>query len=206
MFDLLVWVAFCYLALRILLRSETRLWPLLGLVAGVGLETKDSVIALLGAFVLGLLVVGSAPGPARAAGLDSRRHRRHVSPALRRLGDRPRVAHPRVSANPGCGDRRVDTRMCPTSRSRPPTSAAAAVLVGLGVRELWREPRLRSLALLAPATSLLFFLEQGRSYYSLPAMALPLAAGAVAAGPLVASLTPAGDGLSAGSSASSSPC
>jgi hypothetical protein len=58
MFDLLVWVAFCYLALRILLRPEPRLWPLLGLVAGVGLETKDTVVALLGVFALGLLVVG----------------------------------------------------------------------------------------------------------------------------------------------------
>ena len=54
-------------------------------------------------------------------------------------------------------------------------------LVVLGSARLWRDPRLRALALLAPATALLFGLEQGRSYYSLPAIALPLAAGAVAA-------------------------
>ena len=36
--------------------------------------------------------------------------------------------------------------------------------------------------MLAPLTSLLFFLEQGRSYYALPAIALPLAAGVVATG------------------------
>ena len=57
----------------------------------------------------------------------------------------------------------------------------AVGLVAAGVRELWRDPRLRALAVLAPATSLLFLAEQGRSYYSLPAIALPLAAGAVAA-------------------------
>ena len=34
------------------------MWPLLGLVAGVGLETKDTIIALLGIFVLGLLALG----------------------------------------------------------------------------------------------------------------------------------------------------
>ena len=48
------------------------------------------------------------------------------------------------------------------------------MLVAAGVRELWRDPRLRALAVLAPATSLLFLAEQGRSYYSLPAIALPL--------------------------------
>jgi hypothetical protein len=57
----------------------------------------------------------------------------------------------------------------------------AVVLVALGVRALWRDPRLRALAVLAPVTSLLFFVEQGRAYYALPAIALPLAAGAVAA-------------------------
>ena len=57
----------------------------------------------------------------------------------------------------------------------------AAPAGGAGGARLWRDPRTRALALLAPATSLLFRLEQGRSYYSLPAIALPLAAGAVAA-------------------------
>src|SRR5205807_6975836 len=36
MFDLLVWVALAYLALRILRRPEPRLWPWLGLTAGIG--------------------------------------------------------------------------------------------------------------------------------------------------------------------------
>ena len=45
---------------------------------------------------------------------------------------------------------------------------------------LWRR-RLYPLALLAPAVSLVFLIERGRSYYALPAIVVPLAAGAVAA-------------------------
>jgi 4-amino-4-deoxy-L-arabinose transferase-like glycosyltransferase len=179
-FDLLVWVAFSYLALRLLLRGEPRLWPLLGLVAGVGLETKDSVFALLVMFALGLIVVGP----------------RHVL--------RERRAWIAVAIAVACLSPYLGWEIAhgwPTLTFLPTQNAATAastshvtyvaqqlgfvggalVLVAFGIVELWREPRLRALALLAPATSLLFFLEQGRSYYSLPAIALPLAAGAVAA-------------------------
>ena len=47
---------------------------------------------------------------------------------------------------------------------------------------LWRRPQLRALAVTAPGVSLVYLLEQGRSYYALPAVALPLAAGVVTAG------------------------
>jgi 4-amino-4-deoxy-L-arabinose transferase-like glycosyltransferase len=180
MFDLAVWVAFCYLALRILVRPEPRLWPLLGLVAGVGLETKGTVVALLGVFALGLLVVG----PRQVL----RERRVWTAVAIACACALPyagwEVAHgwPSLTLLP--------TQDAATAASTSHASylaqqaaflGGALVLAALGVAELWREPRLRSLALLAPTTSLLFFIEQGRSYYSLPATALPLAAGAVAA-------------------------
>ena len=179
MFDLLVWVAFCYLALRILLHSETRLWPLLGLVAGVGLETKDTVIALLGALVVGLLLAG----PRQVL----RERQAWIAVAIAVTCLLPYVAWEIVHGWPTLAFLPTQDAATAASTSHVAYLAEQAaylgggwVLVGLGVRELWRDPRLRSLALLAPATSLLFFLEQGRSYYSLPAMALPLAAGAVA--------------------------
>jgi hypothetical protein len=156
------------------------MWPLLGLVAGVGLETKDTIIALLGIFVLGLLALG----PRHV--LRERRAWLAAAIALACLAPYLgwQIAHgwPSVAFLP--------TQAAATAAANPPLTyvaqqigflGGALVLVALGVVEFWRQPRLRVLALLAPATSLLFLLEHGRSYYSLPAAALPLAAGSVAA-------------------------
>jgi hypothetical protein len=180
MFDLLAWVAFCYLALRILVRGEPRLWPLLGLVAGVGLETKDTIVALLGIFVLGLLAVG----PRQIL----RDRRAWVGAAIALACLAPYLAWQVAHGWPSLTF--LPTQDAATAAANPPVTyvaqqlgflGGALVLVALGVVELWRQPRLRALALLAPATSLLFLLEHGRSYYALPATALPLAAGSIAA-------------------------
>jgi 4-amino-4-deoxy-L-arabinose transferase-like glycosyltransferase len=179
MFDMLVWVAFSYLALRILLRDEPRLWPLLGLLAGIGLETKESVLALLGVFVLALVVLG----PRHVL----RERRAWLGVAIAAACLAPYVGWEIAHGWP-------TLKFVPTQNEATAASTShlayvaqqlgfvgvALVLVGFGVVELWRSPQLRALAVLAPATSLLFFVEQGRSYYSLPAIALPLAAGAVA--------------------------
>jgi hypothetical protein len=180
MFDLLTSVAFCYVALRLLLREDTRLWPLLGLVAGLGLETKGTVAGLLGLFVLGLIAFGPRQGlrePRAWLGLAIA-----IACLAPYIGWEIAHAWPTLTFLP--------TQDQATAEATPPLTyiaqqlgflGAALVLVALGVRELWRDVRLRSLALLAPATSLLFFVEHGRAYYSLPTIALPLAAGAVAA-------------------------
>lgn len=57
---------------------------------------------------------------------------------------------------------------------------AATVLAAIGVVSLWRRPRLRPMALVPVIVTAVFFLEQGRSYYPLPADAVPIAAGVVA--------------------------
>ena len=44
MLDVPIWVGFLYVALRILGRPEPRLLPVLGLIAGIGLETKATVV------------------------------------------------------------------------------------------------------------------------------------------------------------------
>lgn len=180
MFDLLVWVAFAYVALRILRRPEPRSWPWLGLIAGVGLETKGTVLVLMLVFAVGLVVVGPRGvlrhrGPWIAAGIAAA----CLAPYLGW-----QVAHgwPSLTFLPS----QDAVTAAATSRSSYVVQQLAFVgpalmLVVLGVRSLWREPRLRALALLAPGTSVLFFCEQGRAYYSLPAIAIALAAGAVAA-------------------------
>ena len=72
-FDQLAWVAFLYVATRILLRPEPRLWPLLGVVAGFGLEAKYTIVFLLAAFAVCLLVFARETlrtrGPWLAAGI-----------------------------------------------------------------------------------------------------------------------------------------
>ena len=180
MFDLLTWVAFCYLALRILMRRDPRLWPLLGLVAGVGLETKDAIVALLAVFALGLLAVG----PRQVL----RDRRAWVGAAIALACLTPYLAWQVTHDWPSLTF--LPTQDAATAAANPPLTymaqqvgflGGALVLVALGVVELWRQPQLRALALLAPATSLLFLIEHGRSYYSLPAAALPLAAGSIAA-------------------------
>ena len=180
MFDLLVWIAFAYVALRILRRPEPRLWPLLGVIGAVGLETKGTVAALMLAGAAALLVLGPrgtlrTRGPWLASGI-----------AL--LGLAPYLAWEAAHGWPTLTF--LPSQDAATAASTPrPTYVfqqlafvgPAMVLIAVGVRELWRDPRVRALAVLAPLTSLLFFVEQGRAYYSLPAIALPLAAGAVAA-------------------------
>ncbi len=180
MLDVPVWLAFSYVALRILGRPEPRLYPLLGLVAGIGLETKDTVIALLGVFVLALLLLGPR---------EALRDRRawlglviatacvvpnlawqiaHGWPSLAFLGSQAATTARDTSHGTYIGEQLAFL-------------AGALPLVVVGVVTLWRRAPLRALAVLAPATTVLYFIEQGRSYYALPAMALPLAAGSVSA-------------------------
>ena len=53
-FDALMWPAVLYVALRIAARPEPRLWPLLGMLAGIGLETKYTIVVLLACLVAAL--------------------------------------------------------------------------------------------------------------------------------------------------------
>jgi Dolichyl-phosphate-mannose-protein mannosyltransferase len=57
-FDLPAWALLCLILLRILRTGESRLWPLAGLVAGVGLMNNDLVASLIAAVVVGLAITG----------------------------------------------------------------------------------------------------------------------------------------------------
>jgi hypothetical protein len=181
MLDAPVWVAFSYVALRILARPEPRLYPLLGLIAGIGLETKDTVAALLAVFTVSLIAFGP-----RSA-LRDRRAWLGVGIALAWL--LPNVGWQIAHGWPSWEF--LGTQAQKTAEDTPHATyvvqqiaflAGALPLVVVGVVSLWRHRSLRALSLLAPLVSLLYFVEQGRSYYALPAAALPLAAGVVVAG------------------------
>ena len=181
MLDVPVWVAFSYVALRILGRPEPRLYPLLGLIAGIGLETKDTVAALLVAFIVSL----AAFGP-RSAFRD---RRAWIGAGIALVCLIPNVAWQVANGWPsweflGTQAQKTaeDTSHAAYVAQQIAFLAGALPLVVAGVVSLWRQRSLRALSLLAPLVSLLYLVEQGRSYYALPATALPLAAGVVAAG------------------------
>jgi Dolichyl-phosphate-mannose-protein mannosyltransferase len=55
-FDQLLWVMIAWLAVRLLRTGDRRLWPALGVAAGVALETKYTAAGLLFALVVGFLL------------------------------------------------------------------------------------------------------------------------------------------------------
>jgi 4-amino-4-deoxy-L-arabinose transferase-like glycosyltransferase len=55
-FDELIWVMCFWIAARLVRTQDHRLWLALGLTAGVGLETKYTVVALLAGFAIGAVL------------------------------------------------------------------------------------------------------------------------------------------------------
>jgi 4-amino-4-deoxy-L-arabinose transferase-like glycosyltransferase len=55
-YDLMAWAAVSWLVVRILRTGRDRLWPMVGLVAGLALLNKETILLLLGGLVLGLLL------------------------------------------------------------------------------------------------------------------------------------------------------
>jgi Dolichyl-phosphate-mannose-protein mannosyltransferase len=179
MLDVPVWVAFSYVALRILGRPEPRLLPVLGLIAGIGLETKYTVGALLVVFTVSL----AAFGPHAAF----RDRRAWLGAGIAAVCLLPNIGWQIAHGWPSwefLGSQQAstaeDTSHVAYVAQQVVFLAGALPLVALGVVSLWRHRSLRALSLLAPLVSLLYLAEQGRSYYALPAAVLPLAAGVVA--------------------------
>jgi 4-amino-4-deoxy-L-arabinose transferase-like glycosyltransferase len=55
-FDLLAWALVTFLVIRIIRSADPRLWLLVGVVVGVGLENKWSIAFLVGGLLIGLLL------------------------------------------------------------------------------------------------------------------------------------------------------
>ena len=181
-FDQLAWAAFLYVALRVLGRPEPWLWPVLGLVAGLGLEAKYTIAVLLVAFTVGLLAT------------PSRRLLATRGPWLA-LGVAVLVFLPNLVWQVQHGWPSVHFASSQNAKTAEDTSRAAYLVQGLlflgiagavvavvGVVWLWRRPRLRPLAIVPAVVTLLFLAERGRSYYPLPGDTIAFAAGIVALG------------------------
>jgi hypothetical protein len=178
-FDLLAWSAFLYIALRILARPEPRLWPLLGLIAGIGFEAKYTILGLGLAFFAGLALTPSrrllrTPGPWMALGIavllaapNLAWQIAHGWPSLQFISSQNAAAADSTS--------RVEYVV------EQLLFLGVAVVLGVaGVVRLWRDPCLRALALVPILITTLFFFERGRGYYPLPGDTVAVAAGAVA--------------------------
>jgi hypothetical protein len=180
-FDQLAWAGFLYVALRVLGRPEPRLWPVLGLVAGIGLEAKYTIVVLLVAFAVGLLAT------------PSRRLLATRGPWLA-LGVALLVFLPNLVWQAQHGWPSVHFASSQNAKTAADTSRAAylvqgvlflglagAVVAVVGVVWLWRR-RLRPLAIVPVAVTLIFLVERGRSYYPLPGDTVAFAAGIVSLG------------------------
>ncbi len=181
-FDQLAWAGFLYVALRVLGRPEPRLWPVLGFVAGIGLEAKYTIAVLLVSFTIGLLATPSrrllaTRGPWLALGVaflvflpNLVWQAQHGWPSVHFASSQ----NAKTAADTSRGAYLVQGLLF--------LGVAGAVVAAVGIVWLWRRPRLRPLAIVPVAATLLFLVERGRSYYPLPGDAIAFAAGIVATG------------------------
>jgi len=179
LYDATAWIAISWVALRIVLGGGAmRWWVALGILAGLGIETKYTVAVFLVSLIAALALAPGrrlllSPGPLVAAGLAvlltipnlvwEQQHnwasvRFYPSQQTKTAGDTSHLAY--------IGQGTVFL-------------GAMGVLVVVGLVWLWRRPEVRPLAIAAVLVTVIFFVERGRSYYPLPALVLPLTAGVV---------------------------
>lgn len=176
-FDQVVWALLLWLVVRLLAGGDPRLWVVAGLVLGIGLETKDTVLGLAVALAGGLLLT-----PAR----------RHLATRWPWLG----VAAAAVLLAPnlwwqaGHGWASVAYTLSHRGHTDGPVAywlqqalllvqpLLLPLVVG-GAVWLWRSGTFRALAWTAILAELLFFAAGGKSYYPAPVYPLLYAAGAV---------------------------
>lgn len=181
-FDELTWLIAIYLLLRIVRTNDSRLFILLGLDLGIGIETKFTILALWVSIAIAVV----------------------VSPGLRRL---LRTRYPWIGlivavlcALPNVGWQIANgfptLTYVANHRTDIAQSGGIAFFVGLlalligplwlplfiaGFVALIRHPTFRPMGVVA-ATAILLFLPDGKPYYPGPVVPLVLAAGCVAVG------------------------
>jgi 4-amino-4-deoxy-L-arabinose transferase-like glycosyltransferase len=175
-FDQLVWAMACWLFVRLLLGADPREWLWLGLVVGIGLETKYTVVGLAVAMVIGLLA-----SPQRRL-LRSRWPWFGVGLAILLL-------LPNLVWQVSHGWDSVAYTLNHRGATDGPILywVEQLLLVGpqllpiavMGGVFLWRHERLRGAAVTVIAVELLFFLAGGKYYYPSPVYPLLYAAGSI---------------------------
>jgi 4-amino-4-deoxy-L-arabinose transferase-like glycosyltransferase len=177
--DMAAQAATLYLVLVVVARPLPRLWPAVGIAAGIGLEAKYTIATLLAA-----LVVGFALTPQRRV---FRTRGPWLAAAIAALLVAPNVAWQVEHGWPSAAF--AASQHAKTAADTPPAAylaeavaflAGCALLAGIGGVWLWRRPALRPFAWAAVLVVVGFALEQGRAYYPLPALIVCVAAGSVA--------------------------
>ena len=175
-FDQVVWALACLLFVRLLRGSHPREWLLVGLVFGVGLETKYTVIGLGVAMLIGLLVT---------------RQRRLLASRWPWLGFGLAVLLllPNIAWQLGHNWDSVAYTLQHRGNTDGPVLywVQQVLLVGpqlvpmvvMGVVWLRRQDQFRAAAAMVIAVELLFFLVGGKSYYPAPIYPLVYAAGSI---------------------------
>ncbi|HEY4845157.1 MAG TPA: glycosyltransferase family 39 protein [Candidatus Dormibacteraeota bacterium] len=175
-FDQLVWAVACLLFVRLLRGADPREWLLLGLVFGIGLETKYTVIGLGIAMLVALLA--------------TRARRLLVSPwPWLGFGLAILLLLPNLIWQIGHGWDSVAYTLNHRGATDGPVAywVQQLLLIGpqlvplivMGVWWLWRHDRFRAAAVMIIAVELLFFLAGGKAYYPAPIYTLAYAAGCV---------------------------
>ena len=174
-FDQLATMLVLWLALRIALGRGS--WLALGVAVGVGLETKYTLavvlVLLLACFAAWRRDVLRSPGlgVAFAAAVLL------LVPNLVWEAQHGWVSvHWFLHPPPSATDESRPQYLLDLFLNPHPIGFAVAVA---GVVELWRDRRVRPLAVVVPATALAYFALGGKSYYAAPVLLFALAAGGV---------------------------
>lgn len=175
-FDQLVWAMICWLFVRLLRGADRREWLLLGLVFGIGLETKYTVIGLGVAILIGLLAT------------SERRQLASRWPWLG-FGIAILLLLPNIAWQVGHHWDSVAYTLNHRGATDGPiaywvqqlllTGPQLLPIVVMGVVWLFRNPRFRAAAVTIIAVELLFFLAGGKAYYPAPIYPLAYAAGCI---------------------------
>jgi 4-amino-4-deoxy-L-arabinose transferase-like glycosyltransferase len=180
--DLLVWVAFSVVMLRLLRTGDGRWWLPAGVVAGVGIENKWLVLVLCAAWAVALLVVGPREvlrSRWLAAGIVAGALLAAPSVVWQITHGWPMLSLASgISGSDGFGNRVsfVPLQLVYLSPVLVPVMIA-------GARRVWREPGLRwarAGVLAYPIVAVAVLVAGGKAYYALPPLIVLLAAGAPA--------------------------
>lgn len=178
-FDHLTWAGVLVLVVRLLRTGDVRLWPAIGVAAGVGLMTKYTVAVLLVGLVAGLAATTRGrellrtPGPWVAAALAGA----ILAP---NLWWQARHGWPSVEFFRGqnAGVREETSVLVFTGELVLLAGLPGLVLAIAGLRRLAADVRWRPLGWAAALVVVAFLVLGGKSYYAGPALPLLFAAGA----------------------------
>jgi 4-amino-4-deoxy-L-arabinose transferase-like glycosyltransferase len=175
-FDQLVWAIVCWLFVRLLRGADPREWLLLGLVFGIGLETKYTVIGLGIAILVGLLATPerrwlATRWPWLGFSIATLLLLPNITWQVGHHWDSVAYTLNHRGATDGPIAYWVEQLLLAGPQLLP--------IVVMGVVWLWRNPRVRAAAVTVIAVELFFFLAGGKAYYPAPIYPLAYAAGSI---------------------------